>query len=119
MNLQKIGLKRLDTYIIWKFLGTFFFSIVVILSIAVVFDVTEKIDDFYEHNANLHAIVFDYYMSFLPYYAYLFTPLFSYSGQWSKFQPVNASLFFRFDDYYCFCFPARSFCHPIVNRKTD
>ena len=78
MNLQKIGLKRLDTYIIWKFLGTFFFSIVVILSIAVVFDVTEKIDDFYEHNANLHAIVFDYYLSFLPYYAYLFTPLFTF-----------------------------------------
>ena len=78
MNLQKIGLKRLDTYIIWKFLGTFFFSIVVILSIAVDFDVTEKIDDFYEHNANLHAIVFDYYLSFLPYYAYLFTPLFTF-----------------------------------------
>ena len=78
MNFQKIGLKRLDIYVIGKFLGTYFFSIILILSIAVVFDVTEKIDDFYEHNATFQAIVFDYYLSFLPYYAYLFTPLFTF-----------------------------------------
>lgn len=78
MNFRKIGLKKLDTYIIGKFLGTYFFSIILILSIAVVFDVTEKIDDFYEHNATFKAIVFDYYLSFLPYYAYLFTPLFTF-----------------------------------------
>lgn len=78
MDYQKIGLKRLDVYIIKKFLGTFFYSIVLILSIAVVFDITEKIDNFYEHNAPLNAIVFQYYLSFLPYYAYLFTPLFTF-----------------------------------------
>ncbi|MGC3977232.1 MAG: LptF/LptG family permease [Paludibacteraceae bacterium] len=78
MDYQKIGLKRIDTYIIKKFLGTFFFSIVLILSIAVVFDITEKIDDFYEHNAPLKAIVFDYYLNFIPFYAYLFTPLFTF-----------------------------------------
>jgi lipopolysaccharide export system permease protein len=39
---RKIGLKRIDTYIIKKFLGTYFYSIVLILSIAVVFDLTEK-----------------------------------------------------------------------------
>ena len=78
INYQKIGLKKLDIYIIGKFLGTYFFSIILILSIAVVFDVTEKIDDFYEHNASFQEIVFDYYLSFLPYYAYLFTPLFTF-----------------------------------------
>lgn len=75
---RKIGLKRLDTYIIAKFLGTFFFSIVLILSIAVVFDVVEKLDNFYENNAPFQSIVVDYYLSFLPYYAYLFTPLFTF-----------------------------------------
>jgi lipopolysaccharide export system permease protein len=45
------GLKIIDIYIIRKFLGTFFFSIVIILSIAVIFDFSEKIDDFIEHGA--------------------------------------------------------------------
>ncbi len=36
----------------------------------------EKIDDFLEHSAPLKAIVFDYYLNFIPYFAYLFTPLF-------------------------------------------
>ena len=78
INFEALGIKRLDTYIIKKFLGTFFFSIVLILSIAIVFDITEKIDDFYEHNASLKVIVFDYYMNFVPFYAHLFTPLFTF-----------------------------------------
>lgn len=78
MNYQKIGLKKLDIYIIKKFLGTFFYSIVLILSIAVVFDITEKIDNFYEHNAPLNAIVFDYYLNFIPFFANMFTPLFTF-----------------------------------------
>ena len=41
-------MKKLDWYIIKKFLGTFFFSIMLILSIAIVFDMTEKMDDFFE-----------------------------------------------------------------------
>lgn len=75
---RKIGLKRIDTYIIGKFLGTFFFSLVLILSIAVVFDLTEKMDDFFDSNAPLKAIVFDYYMSFVPFYMNMFTPLFTF-----------------------------------------
>lgn len=78
INYQKTGLKRIDMYIIKKFLGTFFFSIILILSIAVVFDLTEKMDNFYEHNAPLKAIVFDYYLNFIPFYANLFTPLFTF-----------------------------------------
>lgn len=67
---------RIDRYIIRKFLGTFFFSIVLILSIAVVFDLTEKLDDFFDSNAPLRAIVFEYYMNFIPYYMNMFAPLF-------------------------------------------
>ncbi len=69
-------LRKLDRYIIKKFLGTFFFSILLIVSIAVVFDITEKIDDFLDKGAPLKAIVFDYYLNFIPYFANLFTPLF-------------------------------------------
>jgi lipopolysaccharide export system permease protein len=66
----------LDRYIIKKFLGTFFFSIALIISIAVVFDITEKLDDFIEKEAPLRAIVFDYYLNFIPYFANLFSFLF-------------------------------------------
>lgn len=69
-------MRKLDIYILKKFLGTFFFSLLLILSIAVVFDVTEKIDDFLEKGAPLKAIVFEYYQNFIPYFANLFTPLF-------------------------------------------
>ena len=69
-------MKKIDLYILKKFLGTFFFSIALILSIAVVFDFTEKIDDFIEKGAPWEAIVFDYYKNFIPYFANLFTPLF-------------------------------------------
>jgi len=69
-------LKKLDLYILKKFLGTFFFAILLIISISVVFDLTEKIDNFFEHGAPLEAIIFDYYKNFVPYFANLFTPLF-------------------------------------------
>lgn len=69
-------LKRIDTYIIRKFLGTYFFAIGLIMSIAVVFDINEKVDNFIENKAPLKAIILDYYIHFIPYYANLFSPLF-------------------------------------------
>jgi len=75
-TIKQRGLKKLDFYILGKFLGTFFFAIMLIISISVVFDMAEKIDDFLEHTAPLNAIVFDYYANFIPYFANLFTPLF-------------------------------------------
>jgi len=68
--------KRLDFYIIRKFLGTFFFSIVLILSIAIVFDLTEKMDDFFENQVPLKEILLDYYVPFIPYYMNMFSSLF-------------------------------------------
>ena len=69
-------LKRLDWYIIKKFLGTYVFAIALIISIAVVFDFNEKMDRFMSHEAPWEAIIFDYYMNFIPYFANLFSPLF-------------------------------------------
>ena len=69
-------LKRLDIYIIKKFLGTYIFSISLIMSIAVVFDINENIDRFINNKAPVEAIIFDYYLNFIPYFANLFSPLF-------------------------------------------
>lgn len=69
-------LRRLDYYIIAKFLGTYFFAIALIISIAVVFDFNEKMDKFMSHEAPWSAIIFDYYLNFVPYFANLFSPLF-------------------------------------------
>ena len=67
---------RLDRYIIGKFIGTYFFSIILIISIAIVFDVNEHLAKFTQYHAPLKAIVFDYYANFIPYFANLFSPLF-------------------------------------------
>ena len=69
-------IKRLDWYIIKKFLGTYVFAIALIISIAVVFDFNEKMDKFMEREAPWSAIVFDYYMNFIPYFSNLLSPLF-------------------------------------------
>lgn len=69
-------IRRMDRYIIAKFLGTYFFAIALIISIAVVFDVNENIDKFINNKAPVSAIVFDYYMNFIPYFSNLFSPLF-------------------------------------------
>ncbi len=70
------GIKILDRYIIVKFLTTFFFALGLIILIAIVFDLSEKIDDFLEKKAPFKAIIFDYYLNFVPYFANLFSPLF-------------------------------------------
>ena len=69
-------MKKLDWYIVRKFLGTFFFSIVLVLSIAIVFDLTEKMDDFFENQIPLSEIILDYYLPFIPYYMNMFSSLF-------------------------------------------
>lgn len=74
--LAGLRIKIIDRYIIKKFLGTFFFCLILILTIAVVFDFAEKIDDFMANHAPVHAIIFDYYFNFIPYFATLFSPLF-------------------------------------------
>jgi len=71
-------LHKIDWYIIKKFLGTFFYAIALIISISIVFDVSENIDDFMSKDVPLKAIVFDYYLNFIPYFANLFSGLFTF-----------------------------------------
>ncbi len=68
-------MKLLDRYILKKFLSAFFFVVLVLISIIVVIDFTEKNDDFIKRNADAHSIIFDYYLNFIPYYANLLSPI--------------------------------------------
>ena len=69
-------MKRIDRYIIKKFIGTYIYSILLIISISIVFDVNENLAKFTTNHAPLKAIVLDYYANFVPYFANLFSPLF-------------------------------------------
>ncbi|RPH30751.1 MAG: YjgP/YjgQ family permease [Bacteroidales bacterium] len=75
---EKFKLKTIDLYIIRKFIGTYFFAILLIVGIAVIFDISEKLDDFMEKKPTLGAIIFDYYLNFIPYFANLFSSLFTF-----------------------------------------
>ncbi len=76
--MKRKGSKILDLYIIKSFLGTFFFALSLLMLIVVVFDLSEKLDDFIEKRAPLKAIIFDYYFNFIPFFALLFSPLFTF-----------------------------------------
>ena len=69
-------MNKLDWYIVKKFLGTFFYTLALILLIVIVFDISEKIDDFLESEVTIKSIIIDYYLNFIPYFGNLFSPLF-------------------------------------------
>ena len=73
---MRLNLSILDRYIIRKFITTFFFSILLIIGIVIIFDISEKIDDFVTKEAPLRAIVVNYYFNFIPYFINMFSPLF-------------------------------------------
>ncbi len=66
---------EMDRYILRKFFGTYLVVLLTFVAISVVFDITEKLDDFISGKAGLGSIVVNYYLNFIPYYAILLTPL--------------------------------------------
>ncbi len=69
-------LKKLDWYIIKKFLTTFFFSLLLFLVIAIVIDLVERLDDFMSSSAPVSLIITNYYLPFLPWIGAQLFPLF-------------------------------------------
>ncbi|MFT4659753.1 MAG: lipopolysaccharide export system permease protein [Patiriisocius sp.] len=67
--------KKIDWYIIKGFLVTFFFAISLLMTISVVFDISEKLDDFLRSNPSFKEIALDYYLNFVLAYSILFSPL--------------------------------------------
>jgi lipopolysaccharide export system permease protein len=78
LKMRKKFIQRIDRYIIKKYLGTYFLAIALIISISIIFDVSENIDDFISKKAPLKAIVVDYYLNFIPYFTNLFSALFTF-----------------------------------------
>ncbi|MEG2365133.1 MAG: LptF/LptG family permease [Alistipes sp.] len=78
MKIKFPGIKILDRYIIGKFLSTYFFAIAMIIVVVVIFDYVEKIDDFTELKAPVKAIIFDYYLNFIPFFINQFSSLFTF-----------------------------------------
>lgn len=68
-------MKKLDLYIIKKFLGTFFYAIMILAVIACVIDYTEKVEDFVKKNVPNSEIMV-YFSNFIPHITALLFPLF-------------------------------------------
>ncbi|GIV43340.1 MAG: hypothetical protein KatS3mg035_0463 [Bacteroidia bacterium] len=68
-------MKKLDWYLIRKFISTFIFMVMILIIVTVVIDATEKMEDFRKHKLSLHAIVFDYFAYFIPFIINLLTPI--------------------------------------------
>lgn len=68
-------MKLLDWYILKKFLSTFVFAVLILVSIILVIDFTEKNDDFIQHNVSVAEIIFDYYINLIPFYANMLSPI--------------------------------------------
>ena len=68
-------MKIIDRYIIGKFLGTFVFAILLLTALAIIIDLTEKVDDLIEHQVPASVVIFSYYVNFVPYIVALLSPL--------------------------------------------
>jgi lipopolysaccharide export system permease protein len=73
-------MKILDYYILRKFIGTFCFITAIVLTIVIIFDLTEKLNDFLEKKPPLKVILLDYYLSFIPFFINLILPLFVFGS---------------------------------------
>ncbi|MEJ6982292.1 LptF/LptG family permease [Pedobacter sp. P351] len=73
-----LKIKILDWYIIKKYLGTFVFTMAIFSVIIVVFDISERLDDFIKHEAPVSKIIFEYYAGFLPFYLNFLSPLINF-----------------------------------------
>lgn len=71
-------IKIIDWYIIKKYLGTFSFTLAIFTVIIVIFDVSEKLDDFLRHRAPVYEIIFSYYAGFVPFYLNFLSPLINF-----------------------------------------
>lgn len=69
-------MKRLDTYILKKFIGTFFLAVSMLMMIIIVFDLSENIDAFLKHDAPWQRVVVDHYLTSIPYFTNQFIHLF-------------------------------------------
>ena len=71
-------MKIIDKYIVRKYLTTYVFAMAIFAVIIVVFDISERLDDFLKHDAPVNKIVFEYYAGFVPFYLNMLSPLINF-----------------------------------------
>lgn len=71
-------MKIIDSYIVRKYLTTYVFAMAIFAVIIVVFDISERLDDFLKYNAPVNKIVFQYYAGFIPFYLNMLSPLINF-----------------------------------------
>jgi len=72
-------MKIIDRYIISKYLSTFVFTVAIFCVVIVIFDISEKIDDFNKYGATMSQVIFEYYaLGSLPFFINMLTPLFNF-----------------------------------------
>ncbi len=69
-------MKKIDKYIITRFLSTFFFCLLLLTIIVVVVDISEHTDDFVKSKLPTWRIITDYYFGFIPRIDAMLFPLF-------------------------------------------
>ena len=75
---EKIGWKIIDSYLLKKMLGTVVFAITLLMTVVVVFDMSENIQRFRSHDVPWKEVITGYYLNFIPYFINLFIPLFTF-----------------------------------------
>jgi lipopolysaccharide export system permease protein len=75
---EKVGWKIIDSYLLRKMLGTVVFAITLLMTVVVVFDMSENIQRFLSHNVPWKMVITGYYLNFIPYFINLFIPLFTF-----------------------------------------
>ncbi|UIR55221.1 LptF/LptG family permease [Sphingobacterium sp. SRCM116780] len=68
----------IDRYIIKKYLTTFVFTMAIFTVVMVIFDISERLDDFLKYNAPMDKIIFEYYAGFIPFYLNFLCPLINF-----------------------------------------
>lgn len=70
-------LKKLDIYIMKKYLGTFLFTILIFTMIAVVFDFSDRVSKFIEYDLSAEQIINEYYIHFVPWINSILFPIYA------------------------------------------
>ncbi len=78
MNFFRKRLKIIDAFIIGKYLGTFVYTLVLFVVIIVIFDLSEKLDDFLENNMSIWDTITQYYAGSIPFYVNMLSPLINF-----------------------------------------
>lgn len=69
-------MKKLDWYILKRYLVTFLFTLLILIPIAVVIDISQRVDKFLAHaDLGIGQIIDEYYKNFIIYYTNTFMPL--------------------------------------------